>query len=88
MMRLKEDERSMKKKLAARRKEIEAKLDELHVTDGLRRLIGAFPFMTDGEMEAAKDGYLKEKYSSESVEYIVILSLRLHCNFISLAGFP
>ena len=62
MMRLKEDERSMKKKLAARRKEIEAKLDELHVTGSLRRLIGVFPFITDEEMEAAKGGYLKEKW--------------------------
>ena len=57
----KEDE-SRKEKLAARRKEIEAKLDELHITGSLRDLIGAIPAMTDEEMEAAKDEYFKEKY--------------------------
>ena len=62
MMSPKEDEEQMKEKLAARRKEIEAKLDELHVTGSLRRLIGAFPSITDEEMEAAKDEYFKEKY--------------------------
>ena len=53
---------SREEKLAARRKEIEAKLDELHVTGSLRNLIGSFPAITDEEMEAAKDEYFKEKY--------------------------
>ena len=58
----KEQDESRKEKLAARRKEIEAKLDELHVTGSLRDLVGSFPAMTDEEMEAAKDEYFKEKY--------------------------
>ena len=58
----KEQDESREEKLAARRKEIEAKLDELHVTGSLRDLVGSFPVMTDEEMEAAKDEYFKEKY--------------------------
>ena len=57
----KEQYESKEEKLAARRKEIEAKLDELHVTGSLRNLIGSFPAITDEEMEAAKDEYFKEK---------------------------
>ena len=58
----KEQDESREEKLTARRKEIEAKLDELHITGSLRDLIGSFPAMTDEEMEAAKDEYFKEKY--------------------------
>lgn len=59
----KEDE-SRKEKLAARRKEIEAKLDELHVTGSLRNLIGAIPLL-EGEYfdwKKEKEAYLMEKY--------------------------
>ena len=62
MMTPPKEEKSREEKLAARRKEIEAKLDELHVTGSLRRIIGAFPSITDEEMEAAKAEYFKEKY--------------------------
>ena len=59
----KEDE-SRKEKLAARRKEIEAKLDELHITGSLRDLIGAIPLL-EGEYfdwKKGKEAYLMEKY--------------------------
>ena len=46
----------------ARQKEIEAKLDELHVTGNLRHLVDAFPSITDEEMETVKEEYFKEKY--------------------------
>ena len=59
----KEDE-SRKEKLAARRKEIEAKLDELHVTGSLRDLIGAIPVLEgeDFDWKKEKEAYLMEKY--------------------------
>lgn len=59
----KEDE-SRKEKLAARRKEIEAKLDELHVTGSLRNLIGAIPVLEgeDFDWKKEKEAYLMEKY--------------------------
>ena len=59
----KEDE-SRKEKLAARRKEIEAKLDELHITGSLRDLIGAIPVLEgeDFDWKKEKEAYLMEKY--------------------------
>ena len=59
----KEDE-SRKEKLAARRKEIEAKLDELHVTGSLRNLIGAIPVLEgeDFDWKKEKEAYLMKKY--------------------------
>ena len=59
----KEDE-SRKEKLAARRKEIEAKLDELHITGSLRNLIGAIPVLEgeDFDWKKEKEAYLMEKY--------------------------
>lgn len=59
----KEDE-LRKEKLAARRKEIEAKLDELHVTGSLRNLIGAIPVLEgeDFDWKKEKEAYLMEKY--------------------------
>ena len=61
MMTPPKEDKSREEKLAARRKEIEAKLDDRHVTGSLRNLIGSFPAITDEEMEAAKDEYFKEK---------------------------
>lgn len=59
----KEDE-LRKEKLAARRKEIEAKLDELHITGSLRDLIGAIPVLEgeDFDWKKEKEAYLMEKY--------------------------
>lgn len=46
-----------------KRKEIEAKLDELHVTGGLRRLFGAAPFIDeDDDWKKEKEAYLRNKY--------------------------
>lgn len=58
-----EDE-SREEKLAAWRKEIEAKLDELHVTGSLRNLIGALPVLEgeDFDWKKEKEAYLMEKY--------------------------
>lgn len=57
-----EEEISMKARPDARREEIEAKLNELHVTGSLRHLVGAIPQITDEEMETAKATYFKEKF--------------------------
>lgn len=48
----------------AKRKKIEAKLDELHVTGSLRRLIGALPDTgnVDDDWKKEKEAYLMEKY--------------------------
>ena len=44
-------------------KEIETKLDELHVTGSLRRLFGAAPFVDeDDDWKKEKEAYLMEKY--------------------------
>ena len=64
MMTPPKEDKSREEKLAARRKEIEAKLDELHVTGSLRNLIGAIP-MLEGEdfaWKKEKEAYLMEKY--------------------------
>ena len=55
----KEDDRRM-----SNRKKIEAKLDELHVTGTLRRLIGAIPYTSNGDddWKKEKEAYLMEKY--------------------------
>lgn len=60
----KEKEESREEKLATRRKEIEAKLDELHVTGSLRNLIGAIPVLEgeDFDWKKEKEAYLMEKY--------------------------
>lgn len=52
------------KQMADKRKEIEAKLDELHVTGSLRRLIGAIPDTGSGDYDwkKEKEAYLMEKY--------------------------
>ena len=54
----KEDDRMSK------RKKIEAKLDELHVTGSLCRLIGAIPYTSNGDNDwkKEKEAYLMEKY--------------------------
>lgn len=57
-----EEEISMEARPDARREEIEAKLNELHVTGSLRHLAGAIPQITDEEMETAKATYFKEKF--------------------------
>ena len=44
MIRQKDAEKTENAAEASKRKEIEAKLDELHVTGSLRRLFGAAPF--------------------------------------------
>lgn len=46
------------------RKKIEAKLDELHVTGSLRRLIGAISDASndDDDWKKEKENYLMEKY--------------------------
>ena len=55
---------SKEEQMAARRKEIEAKLDELHVTGSLRNLVGAIPLMEgeDYDWKKEKEAYLREKY--------------------------
>lgn len=52
------------KQMVDKRKEIEAKLDELHVTGALRRLIGAVPYTGSGDYDwkKEKEAYLMEKY--------------------------
>lgn len=64
MMTPSKEEQSREEKLAARRKEIEAKLDELHVTGSLRNLIGAIPVLEDEDFDwkKEKEAYLMEKY--------------------------
>ena len=52
------------KLMADKRKDIEVKLDELHVTDSLRRLVGAI-YDTDSDdydWKKEKEAYLLEKY--------------------------
>ncbi len=50
-------------KLSNKRKEIEAKLDELHVTGNLRRLFGAAPLIDeDDDWKKEKEAYLTSKY--------------------------
>lgn len=46
----------------AKRKEIDARLDELHVTGSLRRLVGAVPNTGDKNWKQEKEEYLQEKY--------------------------
>ena len=49
--------------LSNKRKEIEAKLDELHVTGSLRRLFGASPLIDeDDDWKKEKEAYLTAKY--------------------------
>ena len=49
--------------LSDKRKEIEAKLDELHVTGSLRRLFGASPLIDeDDDWKKEKEAYLTAKY--------------------------
>lgn len=49
--------------LSNKRKEIEAKLDELHVTGSLRRLFGASPLIDEGDdWKKEKEAYLTAKY--------------------------
>lgn len=44
------------------RQEIETKLNELYVTDSLRRLVGAIPLITEEEMETVNTLHIvKEK---------------------------
>ena len=64
MMTSSKEDKSREEKLAARRKEIEAKLDELHVTGSLRNLIGAIPMLEgeDFDWKKEKEAYLMEKY--------------------------
>ena len=64
MMTPPKEDKSREEKLAARRKEIEAKLDELHVTGSLRNLIGAIPMLEgeDFDWKKEKEAYLMEKY--------------------------
>ena len=64
MMTPPEEDKSREEKLAARRKEIEAKLDELHVTGSLRDVIGAIPLLEgeDFDWKKEKEAYLMEKY--------------------------
>lgn len=64
MMTPSKEEQSREEKLTARRKEIEAKLDELHVTGSLRNLIGAIPVLEDEDFDwkKEKEAYLMEKY--------------------------
>lgn len=64
MMTPPKEDKSREEKLAAQRKEIEAKLDELHVTGSLRNLIGAIPMLEgeDFDWKKEKEAYLMEKY--------------------------
>lgn len=64
MMTPPKEDKSREEKLAARRKEIEVKLDELHVTGSLRNLIGAIPMLEgeDFDWKKEKEAYLMEKY--------------------------
>ena len=64
MMTSPKEEKSREEKLAARRKEIEAKLDELHVTGSLRDIVGAIPMLEgeDFDWKKEKEAYLMEKY--------------------------
>ena len=64
MMTPPKEDKSREEKLAVRRKEIEAKLDELHVTGSLRNLIGAIPMLEgeDFDWKKEKEAYLMEKY--------------------------
>ena len=64
MMTPPKEDKSREEKLAARRKEIEAKLDELHVTGSLRRVIGAMPVLEgeDFDWKKEKEAYLMGKY--------------------------
>ena len=45
-----------------RKEDIESTLDKLHVTGGLRRIVGAFPDLSEREMAQAKEAYLMKKY--------------------------
>lgn len=45
-----------------RKEDIESTLDKLHVTGGLRRIVGAFPDLSEQEMAQAKEAYLMEKH--------------------------
>ena len=49
MIRQKDAEKTENAAEASKRKEIEAKLDELHVTGSLRRLFGAAPFIDESD---------------------------------------
>ncbi|MDM8155979.1 hypothetical protein QUW14_17085 [Bacteroides gallinaceum] len=63
MIKQKDVERTENVAGLSKRKEIEAKLDELHVTGSLRRLFGAAPFIDEGDdWKKEKEAYLTSKY--------------------------
>ena len=63
MIRQKDAEKTENAAEASKRKEIEAKLDELHVTGSLRRLFGAAPFIDESnDWKKEKETYLTSKY--------------------------
>lgn len=63
MIRQKDAEKTENAAEASKRKEIEAKLDELHVTGSLRRLFGAAPFIDESDnWKKEKETYLMSKY--------------------------
>lgn len=63
MIKQKDSERAEKTAGLSKRKEIEARLDELHVTGSLRRLFGASPFMDeDDDWKKEKEAHLTSKY--------------------------
>ena len=63
MIKRKDVERTENVAGLSKRKEIEAKLDELHVTGSLRRLFGAAPFIDEGDdWKKEKEAYLTSKY--------------------------
>lgn len=63
MIKQKDVERTENVAGLSKRKEIEAKLDELHVMGSLRRLFGAAPFIDEGDdWKKEKEAYLTSKY--------------------------
>lgn len=63
MIRQKDAEKTESDAKSSKRKEIEAKLDELHVTGSLRRLFGAAPFIDESDdWKKEKETYLMSKY--------------------------
>ena len=63
MIRQKDAEKTESDAKSSKRKEIEAKLDELHVTGSLRRLFGAAPFIDESDdWKKEKETYLTSKY--------------------------
>ena len=63
MIRQKDAKKTENAAEASKRKEIEAKLDELHVTGSLRRLFGAAPFIDESnDWKKEKETYLTSKY--------------------------